>query len=217
MTEENLPTIKEETNLILDFDTLAYKLIAIERRPLQIVKRQMELAGFTAPMPLLQKLKRQIFRKADREMRKEFMQDNILDSYERVKIEFEDAVIRCKSYIEQAEDEGNSQLAMDGNKHLIDVSVVAMKAMGKLNERTSQMKVNTLNINNNADLSTSFKIMLRRWFLDMQAKVENGQLVFEKPSPELLDDFFKWENEKNRKDLDSVVIDGQFTDTTPTN
>jgi hypothetical protein len=208
MTNEIQPTQQKQT-----IEELTYKLIMLDRLPLEIVKTQLAKQGHTISKKGLIKLKQKMLRLADKELREEYLLDNMLESYERIKIEFEDATTRQKSYIEQFQDKGQMELAMNANKNLVDQSVIALKVMGKLNDKMSQIKANNLNVINVSDFSTAFKTMLRRWFKEMDAKVIGNQFVFQNPSPELLDDYYKWENEKNRKEIEGVIIDAESTNT----
>jgi hypothetical protein len=186
----------------------AYKLLFVDRFTAEEAAEKMNSQGLAVTPKDLRKFKKNIQWKLQKEMREEYLVENMLDSYERVRIEFEDSINRIKNYIDTFEKQGNFVEAMNANKDIKDHIMLALKNMGKLADKVASVKADNINILNVGDFSQAFKNILHTWFDQMQVKVEGGKLVFENPSPELLDNYYSWEAKKIKKEItDKIIVD----------
>lgn len=155
--------------------------------------------GIDITAPQLRKFKGELYQKLDREMRAEHMMENMLDSFDRTKIEFEDSVTRLKGWIEQLDKEGNTFQAMIANRDLMNQINIALKSLGKISDQITNVRANNINILNQTDFVDAFKAVEHSWFEKMDVRYEDGMLVFHSPSPELIDDYFRWSTIKLKK------------------
>ena len=70
------------------------------------------------------------------------------------------------------------------------------------------LKQNNLSVGGTSDFIEAHKNIIYSWFETMNVHVDNGRMVFENPSPELLDDYYRWLSNKARKQQ-VVVVNGQ--------
>lgn len=68
-----------------------------------------------------------------------------------------------------------------------------------------QVNISQTNILNTSEISQAFKQELYRWFQEGQAILQEGELIFKKPSPELLNDYKKWKEKP-------TVVDAQWSE-----
>lgn len=132
--------------------------------------------------------------------------DNILDSYERLKIEGSEAFERVKRLADSLEGSENTSEYLSTIKELREFITLGLKNMGKLQGQVAQIQAKNINVMNITDINQSFKTIVTTWFSEMQGEVKDGKLIFNNPSPELLDDFFRWES-KQLKDAIPAKVD----------
>lgn len=191
--------------MLTEAEVQAYQLL-FEKKVTSIQASQ-ELAkkGIDFPPEKLRAFKITVAQKMEREAREERMFENMLESFERTKFEFEDSVKRLKDWIIILESKGDIAGAMTANRDLITQMNLALKSLGKLNDQMVNIRAKNVNVISSTDFVEAFKKILFGMFADMEAQVDGTKVVFTKPTPELLDDFNKWKAEQARKK--AVVVD----------
>jgi len=176
----------------------AYRLLFINRLPATEVSRQLESSGIEMSPHKLRELKKDIFDIMMKDERKERMCELMLDSVDRIRFEFEDLVTKTKSLLARFEAEGRTFEQLLVLRELKEQIVIALKKLGEFKDGVTRIRADQVNILNTGDFTTAFKRMQQSWFRDMQAKIEGRRMVFENPSSELIDDFYRWEAEEMR-------------------
>jgi len=152
--------------------------------------------------------------RADRE---EKMSEYMLDSFDKIKVEFEDLFSHTKRLLVQYEDAGDTEGQVTVIRELKEQIIVALKRLGEFKTGMINVKADRVNILNTSDFMDAFKKIQKQWFKSMEARIENGKMVFEKPSAELIDDFYRYQAEEMRKKATEVVVVESGTDNGSTN
>lgn len=176
-------SVKEET---------AFKLLFKDKK--RILETAEELSKRNMPMSVkqLENFKKNAFEIMKDHEKTEALADYFLESYERVKLEFDWMVDKVKDLIDKAAEEGKDfkQLAMLKEFH--SQIRTTMSKMGKLQGEALSAKTDastTINANN---VLVLMKGMQENWFREMDAKMVNGKLIFNDPKPEILDSYNSW-------------------------
>lgn len=182
-----------------DKEKKAYQLLFNDRLPATQASSKMEEYGYEMSPNQLRTFKKKAFDAMMQDEKKERMSELMLESFERIKFEMEDLNKETKQLLEDFKKEGKSFERIFVLRELKQQYAICLKALGKFREGLINVKTDNVNILNTADFADAFKRIQRKWFGDMNAKMENGKLVFQNPSPELVDDFYRWEAEQVRE------------------
>jgi len=177
----------------------AFRMLFKEDRNAAETSRELAKMGYSMSPAVLRRFKATIHEKHSKEMLQEYGMENMLESFEKAKLEFNFALEKLKGLIDRFETEDKPYELMMAIREWKDFIAMGLKTMGKLNTQAMQIRAKNVQVVNVADLNLAFKNLLESWFGEMQATVENGKFIFHKPSPELLDSFYKWETEQMRK------------------
>ncbi len=145
--------------------------------------------------------------------KKEQMADYFLESYDRIKHEFEWMTTKTKELVEKAEaEEGPSsdfkQLAALREFHS-QIKTTLVK-MGKLSNDFSKIKDDGGTTINAQNVLVLMKGVQENWFKEMDAELVEGKIVFNKPNPEVIDAFQIWERkeEEDRRQTGKIHVVG---------
>lgn len=175
-----------------------YKLVFIEHLENDVVLSKMRLQG----MEVSEKDLRQFRKSALSLIDKQEVGTYLLDSIEQVKIDFEDLVTKTKSLISRAEETKDDQLLLSALSENRQQLSLAMKRLGELTDKVT----NVTNIKTDSINVTNIGTALSEMLLSMGAIEDNGKIILNNPSPELLIDIRRTKNSLNKRD----VIDGEF-------
>jgi hypothetical protein len=125
--------------------------------------------------------------------------NSALESFDRLKMEFEDILQRERRLLDQFEKSGDLFKQTVVLQQLANLISLALRVQGKLG--TQLVNINTKNVNviNPSDLSELFRKTQENWFTSMNAEYTNGKLIINNPTPELIDDFNKWQAKQFRE------------------
>lgn len=177
----------------------AYKMIFKNQKSLEEVSESLKKKGITISAKDLDYARNEIYDILDKEQMKDKMMNSMLDSFDRTKIEFEDSVSRLKKWITEFEGKGQTFQAMVANRELMAHINLALKTLGKIDTSITNIKAKNINIIGTTDHAETFRKMQNYWFESMDAHLENGTLIFYKPSPEMIDDYLRWESDLIKK------------------
>jgi len=161
--------------------------------------RRLSAKGIDMSPYKLLKFKKKVYGKIDREIRQERMMENMLESFDRTKLEFEDSVRRLKRWMQKYEDAGDIENAILINRDLMKQIDTALNVLGKLNKQMLSIKARNVNLVSSTEFIDAFKKVLYSWFETMEVEFRDGRMIFNKPTPEMIDDFYRWEVEKKRE------------------
>ncbi len=182
------------------------RMLIDEHLPATEVSRRLSAKGINMPSYKVLKFKEKLFGQIDREIRQERMMENMLESFDRTKIEFEDSVVRIKKYMVAYEQDGNLEGAMAANRDLMKQIDSALSVLGKLNQQMLSIKARNVNLITSTDFIDAFKKVLTSWFENMEVEFKDGKMIFNKPTPEMIDDFYRWEAETRRKNVKVIDV-----------
>jgi hypothetical protein len=191
---------------------LALDLLYGKRLSCNEAARHLQAQGIPITALSLRTLKKKSFDVMLRADREEKMSDYMLDSFDKIKVEFEDLFAHTKRLLVQYEDAGDTEGQVAVIRELKEQIIVALKRLGEFKTGMINVKADRVNILNTSDFMDAFKKIQRQWFASMEAKIENGKMVFEKPSAELIDDFYRYQAEEMRKKAIEVVVVESGTD-----
>jgi len=160
--------------------------------------RALEGMGIKSNPDKVSIFKRKVIESIIESDRAEHLADYALDSTERIKIEFNDIMAKTKEILETAQLEGSTALQLEAVKELRAQIELALKKQGQLQ---SAIRNTMLNIQNNilttSDIMEQMEKIKVMWFETGNAMLnEQGQIVFQEPSAEMVDLFKKWKFSK---------------------
>lgn len=177
----------------------AYELLITDRLSAKEASHKLSEKGYNMTPTQLRKFKKGLFDKILREDREEHQAEYMLESFERTKIEFEDAVKDIKALKEKFSQEGDLTGEASMARQLLDALNTVLRVQGRFENAMMKIQAKNVNILSPPDLAQAFKTMQESWFENMDAKLENGKIVLENPSPELIDDFNRWQARQLRE------------------
>jgi hypothetical protein len=140
----------------------------------------------------------------------------MLDSFDRIKIEFEDLFASTKRLLANFEAVGDTEGQVSVIRELKEQIIVALKRLGEFKTGMVNIHADRINVLNTGDFMDAFKKIQKTWFLGMNAQVENGKLIFHNPSPELIDDFYRCKaDEMRKKPIEGIIVEARVDNGSP--
>jgi hypothetical protein len=177
----------------------AFKYIFDDRLSAVAASEELKKEGIDMSPVVLRNFKRKSFQLLVDEQKDEYLSDMLVDSYTRVKLEFEDLNAKTKALLVKFEKEGKSFGQLETIRELKDQLVIVMKLMGKFESGMEKVTLKQQNIYNLGNFMESFRKIRETEFDQMNYVESNGTLTILNPSPELLDDFQKWQRNKAKE------------------
>jgi len=127
----------------------------------------------------------------------------LIERFDRVKLEFEELTQRTKALIERFEREGKVFGQLEAIRELRNQLTIALKRLGELQSgvKNITLQKNIFTVN---EFVQGYRMLREHEFEAMQYELKDGKLIINKPSPELLDDFYKWKRKKAKKEREQV-------------
>lgn len=180
-------------------DDLAFDLLFKKRKPIVDAVKDMEKAKFPMTVTELLDFKQNAFEIMKTHEKKEALADYFLDSYQRIKIEFDWMVDKTKDLISRGESQGNDFKTLYALRELHQQIKTTLGKMGKLQGDAMNLKDSGTTIN-----AQNVLVMMRgmqdNWFSKNDAELKDGKIIFKDPKPELLDNFSVWKRKREAAD-----------------
>ena len=154
--------------------------------------RQLQAKGVNLSPVQLRKFKKDVYTRLMTIEKVERMSEMILESADRIKFEYEDMHHTTKNLLDRAVKEDNVKLQIIMLREIKDQLLIGMKFLSGINNSVTNIKAKNVNILSQGDIMETFKKMQSTWFSEMGAKMEDGKLIFDNPTPELIDEFNRW-------------------------
>ena len=158
-----------------------YDLYYIDGLSLDKVKKRLALEGEEISLVKL----REIVKIMDVLMGSDEIQGSVLESFERIKVEFNYVLERVKSLVKRANSENDGNLELRSLSELRSLLELGLKRLGELGNRINKSEVN---IHGDVNLVSNYNLFLSELF-KMGAREKDGAIWIERPSPEFLLDF----------------------------
>ena len=168
------------------------EMLVGEQKSVAEVTRILNKQGFDVTDRQVNRFKKSLFDNLKEEDRREKYADLMLNSVEKVTEEYEELASKSKAMIERFESEGKDYQLMAALRDYRELLKVALKKLGFLQNNIQAIKAENINVINANELVMAIKGEQEKWFDVMEAEEVDGKFVFNKPKPELLDDFRKW-------------------------
>jgi hypothetical protein len=182
----------ESVDIFSEGERRAYELLFDERKTAAQTSRELAAQGFKFTPEQLRAFKKNAFEILVKSEREERMSEMLLDSFERVKVEMEEAVSRIKTIIERLDNPNQTFEQLAAIREMKDCLNIALKVQGRYHEGIQSIRAKTINIINSPEFMVTFKQYQNRMFSEMNAEISEGKLIFNNPSPEFIDDFIRW-------------------------
>jgi len=129
---------------------------------------------------------------------KEFLGERLLESYERLRVEWDWMVNKTKGLVEKAEIENKDDSdyrVLQALKEFHSQMRTTLQKMGKLQGELPKTQ-NTINAQN---VLVLMKGVRDSWFRDTNAEIVDGKIILNSPTPELLDAFNNYKSAPNQE------------------
>lgn len=177
----------------------AYELLFNKHLTAVEASKKLEAKGIAISPIQLRKFKKDLYHKLMTEEKVERMSELMLESVDRIKFEFEDLNKKTKNLLDKAIEKDDSKGQLVILREIKDQIVIGLKYLGEFKTTAASINAKNVNIISSGDIMDSFKRMQASWFSEMGAKMENGKLIFENPSLEVIDDFNNWQAKQLRE------------------
>ncbi len=176
----------------------AFKLLFGERKTAAEASRILAKEGIDMSPEQLRRFKKTAFEMLVREERQERLSELMLDSFERIKVEWETIVDKTKALLEKMEAQNKTYGQLEVIRELREQLVIAMKRLGELKSglQSVSIKKTTVNV---GDYIEAFRKLREKEFEEMFYEDRDGKLIINNPSPELLDDYWRWKRKRAKK------------------
>lgn len=170
----------------------ALELMVGEKKSAIETANILKTEGFKVSPAQLRTVKKKSFDKLLDEEKQEVMSDFLLDSIKKVMFKFEDLYGKFEEmYANTDEDDSFNKIVV--LRELKSMLHMSLKRLGEYKQGIENIKVQNLNIISNSDVMVAIQENQDKWFDEMGPEVTtDGKLIFTKPSPEVLDGFYKW-------------------------
>jgi hypothetical protein len=174
----------------------ANDLMFIKSYNLTETKRLLDKEGYIVSLKALSEFKEKAPVKALISYQTGEVNDYMLESFDRVKLDFESLASKTKALLRYYEGTGQYFEQMLVMRELKDQLVIAIKCLGKFQSSVNIRAGGNVNMVNISDFAAAFKKQVYSWYQDMEVEFKGGKIIFNKPTPEFIDEFIKWRNAK---------------------
>lgn len=186
MVENNLvPTREVESNAI--------KMMLEQKKSVPEVQAYLKDNGYDYSQYQLRQLKKRAFQSLVEEMKDDLAAEFILDSVQKVTIEFEDLYDKYKTMLGAMEKEkaGNYEI-LNVMKSMEGMLKISLQKLGKFHSGVERVKADNINVFNNSDVVVAIQESQEKMFNEMQPELVDGKLVLNNPSAEIIDGYNKY-------------------------
>lgn len=176
-----------------EVEDLAFKLIFNESKPVSEAGNEMRSRGYEISDNALSKFKGEVFDRLMKENNRQKFADSLLNSIDKITIEFDDLYERTKRLVDKLESEGKDYEAMIGIRELREQITVALKRLGEFKVAINHIQAEKVNIINTQEFISAISGVQNDWFDNMDAKMEDGKLIFERPRAEMIEAYRIWD------------------------
>jgi len=155
--------------------------------------------GDIPPVDEIRHIKKLIHERTRTEGKEEILADYLLDSMDKIKEKFETEYERLEKLAEYYESEGKHFELLSAERELIQMFKLALKKFADERRQIMNIRANQINITN-TDVMIAIKQNIVKIFDNMDPELKNGKLIFNSPSPEFIDEYYKWKSRKKNKE-----------------
>lgn len=179
-------------------EEVAFRLLFKDRLSIPETAKRMKEEGFEVCEETLRRFKKKAFRLLLEEEQAEHLSEFLLESFDRVKLEFEELTLKTKALIDKFEKEGKMFGQLEAIKELRNQLTIALKRLGELQSgvKNITLQKNIFTVN---EFVQGYRMLREQEFEAMNYELKDGKIIINNPSPELLDDYYKWKQKKKQR------------------
>jgi hypothetical protein len=186
MNAENYSMVDKNDDIVLDL--LFNKGLTVSQ-----TKRELDKMGISKSINGLNNFKQKVMERIIKDDRAEHMVDYVLESGDRVKIEFNDMMDKTKKLLKQAEEENKPSQQLEIIKEIRAQLETALRRQGDMSSSIKQSITNIQQNNyNTSDIMDQMEKIKLNWFETGKAEIVDGKIIFNNPPAEMVDLFKKW-------------------------
>jgi hypothetical protein len=186
MNAESYSMVDKNDDIVLDL--LFNKGLTVSQ-----TKRELEKMGISKSINGLNNFKQKVMERIIKDDRAEHMVDYVLESGDRVKIEFNDMMDKTKKLLKQAEEENKPSQQLEIIKEIRAQLETALRRQGDMSSSIKQSITNIQQNNyNTSDIMDQMEKIKLNWFETGKAEIVDGKIIFNNPPAEMVDLFKKW-------------------------
>ena len=179
------------TNVLSSPEDRALELMLGEKKSTSEVMAIMKSEGHTFSLPQLRRMKEKGFEALVQDYRLDATASFMLESIQNVTIKFEDLYDRLEKLYNNVESKGTTFEQITVLNQMKEMLNMSLKKLGEYTKGIEKIQLQTISINN-SDVMVAIKQNESRWFADMDPELKDGELIFHKPLPEVLDAYYKY-------------------------
>jgi len=181
---------------LTDGEKRAFELMFVKQMNPTAASLKLTAEGFPYTVNQLRVLKKNAFYKITDLATRHEVSGMLLDSKDNAESEFNNLVSKTKRLLDRMEQENQFSMQIALLREYKDQITIALKYFGQLQQSVSKVNAQQVNIINSMDITESLRNLKEMWFEQMDVSYENGRLIFNKPSPELVDSFNRWRSKQ---------------------
>jgi hypothetical protein len=186
MNAESYSMVDKNDDIVLDL--LFNKGLTVSQ-----TKRELDKMGISKSINGLNNFKQKVMERIIKDDRAEHMVDYVLESGDRVKIEFNDMMDKTKKLLKQAEEENKPSQQLEIIKEIRAQLETALRRQGDMSSSIKQSITNIQQNNyNTSDIMDQMEKIKLNWFETGKAEIVDGKIIFNNPPAEMVDLFKKW-------------------------
>lgn len=171
-----------------DREDRMFQLLFVENKSLSETGEILEKENMSVTRTELAQFKDHAFRVMRENDQSEKISSYLYDSIDKVKVLLEDLNEKTMELVDSAEDDATKLQAI---KEVREQLKLVMMKHGELQKGMSVINHGT--IINDSNVVMMLRDMQTKWFDDMGAELVDGKIVFNSPSPEMIENFKNWE------------------------
>ena len=170
----------------------ARELLIGDNLPVPRVQQRLKEEGFDLTRSQLGTIKKNAFDDLVDEQRAEIMADFTLESVKKTTLKFEELYGKFERMLDSFEQKGESYNQLVVLRELKAMLNMSLKKLGEYKSGIEKISANNVNIITSTDVLTQIKANQDAWFDKMEPDVKDGKLIFNVPTPEVLDAYYRW-------------------------
>jgi hypothetical protein len=179
-----------------EVESLAFNLLFDEKKPIKDAGLEMRQRGYEITDHALQKFRDEIFSRLMKDNNRDKFAGSLLNSIDKITVEFDDLYERTKRLVTKLESEGKDYEAMIGIRELREQMTVALKRLGEFKVAITKIQAEKVNIINTHEFINAMGQTQESWFESMDAEIAGDKLVFNKPRAEVIESYRIWSSRK---------------------
>lgn len=180
-----------------EIEDIAFRMMFMESQSAKDVYRYLRKLGYNKSYAWILQFKNNVFQAVASQEHQEQLAESILKSVGRIEKEMSENYDTAKNVRDRLLIEGKHTSAINAIKEVHSQLRTGLQKLGEFKEGIDRIKPQKANIYSTQEYVFAMRNMIEDWFENMNADMGlDGKLIFNNPTPEIINSYLKWKREK---------------------